>query len=133
MARNSGSTGRLYAAIASGGSAEPIAFLNKWTLDQSVDFSDVTSFEDTTKTSVAGKPNAEGSYNGYWDDATQQFYTAAVDGVARKVYLYPKTASATGPYWFGTAFFDQSIEVDANGVDTISGSFKAATSFAKVG
>ena len=133
MSRNSGATGRLYFALASGGSAEPVAFLSKWNLDQSTDTFEVTAFEDTTKTYVSGKPDASGAFSGFWDDATVQSYTAALDGVARKIYLYPKTASGTGPYWFGTAFLDFSIGVDAGGATTVSGNFKAATSFAKVG
>ena len=133
MARNAGSSGRLYFALASGGSAESVAYLSKWSLSQSTDTYDVTAFEDTTKTYVAGKPDASGQFSGFWDDATVQSYTAALDGVARKIYLYPKTPSGTGPYWFGTAFLDFSIDVDANGATTISGNFKAATSFAKVG
>lgn len=133
MARNSGTTGRVYMALASGGSAESVAYLAKWSLSQSVDFYDVTSFEDATKTNVAGKPDASGTFSGFWDDATVQSYTAALDGVARKIYLYPKTPSSSGPYWFGTAFADFSIDVDANGANTVSGTFKAATPFAKVG
>lgn len=133
MSRVAGSSGRLYFALASGGSAEPVAYLDKWSLSEATDTYEVTSFEDSTKTYVAGKPDASGSFSGFWDDATVQSHTAALDGVARKIYLYPKAASSSGPYWFGTAFLDFSLDVDANGANTISGNFKAATSFAKVG
>lgn len=132
MARHAGTRGRLYAAIASGGSAEPITFLRSWQLDQSVDQFEVTAFEDTTKTYVAGKPDAKGSFEGFDDDATQQLFTAAGDGVARKVYLYPDTNTTTR-YWFGTATFSQSIQVAVDSGITISGEFAAATPFVKVG
>lgn len=132
MARHAGTRGRIYAAIASSGTAEPITFLKSWSLDQTVDQFEVTSFEDSTKTYVAGKPDSKGSFEGFDDESTQQFWTAASDGVARKVYLYPDT-NTTSRYWYGTATFSQSISVDSGGPVGMSGSFAAATPFVKVG
>lgn len=133
MARRHGRNGRIFVNIASGGTAEPIAFQAKWSLDFSTDDVEVTAFGDPNKVYVAGLPDASGSFNGFWDDATAQLYTAAQDGVARKVYLYPDFTNAAGVYWFGTALFDFSIEVDVAGADTVSGSFKAASPLIKVG
>lgn len=132
MARIHGRNGALYAAITSGGTAEPIAFLDQWSLNFNVDFVDVTAFGDSTKVYVAGLPDTEGSFNGFYDTATAQLYTAATDGIARKVYLYPDRTSAS-QYWYGTALFDFSISVETNGAVGISGNFRAASSFAKVG
>jgi hypothetical protein len=92
MARIHGRSGRLYAGIASSGTAEPIAFLNSWSVDFSSDDVEVTSFGDTSKVYVSGLPDVAGTFAGFYDDATAQMYTAAVDGVARKFYLYPSTA-----------------------------------------
>ena len=64
MARIHGRDGRLYAAIASGGTAEPIAFLNSWSIDFSVDRTDVTAFEDSNKVKLAGLPDASGDFGG---------------------------------------------------------------------
>lgn len=128
----SGRKGRLYAAVTSGGTAEPIANLTRWTLDSSSDRFDVTAFGDTTKLYAQGLPDAQGQFAGWYDTASAQLYTAATDGVARKVYLYPTTDSA-GTYWFGTALFDFSIETPVDGPIAISGSFAAASNFAKVG
>lgn len=132
MARIHGRKGRLYAGVASGGTAEPIAFLSRWSLDSSVDFPDVTAFGDGSRTYLAGLPDASGSFTGFYDDASAQLYTASTDGVARKVYLYP-TTDATGTYWFGTAFFDNTVETPVDGAVTVSGNFRAATTFLKVG
>lgn len=131
MARIHGRNARLYASVTSGGQAEPIAFLNQWSISFNVDNVDVTAFGDTTKVYVGGLPDASGSYSGFFDDATQQFYTAATDGVARKLYLYP-VASDTTKYFFGTALFDFSVDLSVDGAATISGDFNAATPFGRV-
>jgi hypothetical protein len=132
MARIAGRNGALYANITSGGTAEPIAFLTQWTLDQSTGRTNVTAFGDTSQTYVSGLPDAQGTYNGWYDNATAQLYTAATDGVARKFYLYPDRTSS-GTYWFGTAFFDFSIDTSVDGAVSINGTFAAATATAKVG
>jgi hypothetical protein len=132
MARVAGRRGRLYAGIASDtAAAEPIAFLNTWSLDQSVDNIDVTSFGDTTKTYVAGMPDATGSFGGFYDTATAQLYTAAQDGLARRFYLYPDISD--GDYYFGTALFDFSVTASTDGAVTISGNWAAASSVQKAG
>lgn len=132
MARIAGRNGALYMNLTSGGTAEPVAFLNQWTLDQATDRTDVTAFGDTTKTYVSGLPDAQGNYSGWYDNATAQFYTAALDGVARKFYLYPDRTNASQYFW-GTAFVDMSIDISVDGAASISGTYAAATPFAKVG
>lgn len=127
-----GRAGRLYAGIASAGTAEPIANLKSWSLDFSTDKIDVTCFGDTNKVTVAGLPNATGDFDGFYDTASAQLYTASQDGVARKFYLYPTLATTT-QYWFGTALFDFHAEGAVDGAIAVSGSFEAATSVAKVG
>lgn len=119
-------------AIASGGTAEPIAFLSTFEANFASDRFEVTSFGDTGKAYVAGLPDAQGSFNGFYDTATAQTYTAATDGVARKFYFYP-IASTASQYWFGTAFFDFSASFDVGGAATCSGSWASATGVAKVG
>jgi len=134
MARIAGRTGRLYMGIASDtASAEPLAYISKMTMDASTDNFDVTAMGDTTKVYVAGLPDAQGTFSGFFDDATAQTYTAATDGLARRFYWYPKTPSSAGPYWFGTMLPDFSIETDVAGAVAISGSWNAASSVYKVG
>jgi hypothetical protein len=132
VARIHGKSGRLYAAIASGGSAEPIAFLNKWTIDFSTDKADVTAFGDTNKVYVSGLPDASGSFGGWYDDATAQLYTASQDGVSRKFYLYPSNAT-TGQYWYGTALFDFSVSSGVGDAVAVSGNWNAAAAITKIG
>lgn len=131
MARISGDDGRLYAAIASGGTAEPIAFLTKWSAGFATDKYPVTAFEDTNKTYVSGKPDGTFSYSGFYDTATAQLYTAATDGIARKFYLYPD--KDTAQYWYGTAIFDFNVDTSVGGAITINGTGAAASAVTKVG
>jgi hypothetical protein len=132
VAKISGRRGRVYVGLASDSAvAEPVANLNQWSLNGSSEQLDATSFGDTTKTYVLGLPDAQGSFAGFYDTASDQLYTASQDGLARKTYLYP-TTDITGTYWFGTAFWDFSIDTPVGGIVSISGSFVAASSFQKV-
>lgn len=131
MARIHGRRGRVYAGVASGGTAEPIPFLTGWTIDFSVDKVDVTCLGDSNKTYVSGLPDASGTVSGFYDTETAQFYTASQDGLARKFYLYPDTSDLT-EYFFGTGLFDFSINgAVADGV-AVSGNWAAASAIAKV-
>lgn len=132
MSRIAGRNGRLYAGIGSGGTAEPIAFLNKWSLKFATGKLDVTAFGDTNRTYVSALPDCQGDYAGFYDNATAQLYTAATDGVARKFYLYPDN-TATSQYWFGTGIFDFNIDAQVDGSVNISGGMAAATPVAKIG
>lgn len=127
MAKRHGRNGRLYVAIASGGSAEPIVNITDWDMDANQDTVEVTSLGDASKTFVAGLPGGSGTFAGFWDDATAQTYTAATDGVARKFYLYPDLINAATKYWFGTAFFGFKVADAVGGAVTISGNWSAAT------
>lgn len=132
MARLHGRRGRVYLALASGGSAEPVAFQNKWTLNGVTDKTEVTAFDDSNKTYLAGFSDASGAFSGFFDDATAQAYTASQDGIARKFYLYPSTLTNT-PYWFGTVFADFSASGGtAQAIDT-SSNWNAASPIIKVG
>lgn len=127
MARIHGKDGALYMDLTGSGTPEPVTFLNAFTIDMATDRVEVTAFEDANKTFVSGKESFEGTYGGYWDNATQQFYSAATDGASRKFYLYPdKTVLTSGPYFFGSAFFDFSLSSGVGQAVQISGSFSAA-------
>jgi hypothetical protein len=81
---------------------------------------------------VSGLPDTKGAFGGFYDTATAQLYTAATDGVARKMYLYPDNNS-TGQYWFGTGLFDFSISSGVDDAVSVSGNWSAASVIAKVG
>jgi hypothetical protein len=132
MARIHGRSGRVYMNLASGGTAEPIAFLKTWSLGAASDKSDVTAFGDPNHVYVGGLPDAQGDFDGYYDDATVQTYTAAVDGVARKFYLYPSTLTNT-QYFYGTILPDFTVSGDVTGPVEISSSWNAAGPINKAG
>jgi hypothetical protein len=126
MSRIHGRRGRLYVGLASdSATAEPVSYLNSWTIEFDVDRVEVTAFEDSNKTYVSGLPDASGTFDGFYDTASDQLYTAAVDGMARKFYLYPTTADTT-VYFYGTASFDFSVDGSTDDAVTVSGSWAAS-------
>src|SRR5918999_878839 len=118
----------MYVSLTDASAAVPTSFQGSWSVTASTDRADVTAQGDTVKVYVAGLPDFSIEYSGFLDAASPQFYTAATDGLARKVYLYPDTADAT-KYWFGTAFFDHSSEFPVDDSEKFSGSASAASAF----
>src|SRR4051812_17550787 len=109
MARLGGKNGRIYMGLANAAAtAEPVQGVARWSLNQTTDKPEVTALGDTNKVYVADLPDSSGSFEGFYDDATVQTYTAAQDGQPRKFYLYPNNATAT-QYWFGTVLPDFSV------------------------
>lgn len=133
MARIAGRNARLYLAIASNGTAEPIASIGKFTLSGATERFDATAFGDTTKVYVSGLPDSSGSFSGIYDTTVNATFAAAQDGVARKWYFYGDTIGAVTQYFFGTGFFDFSTDFDVAGLAGVSGNFSAATPTSKVG
>lgn len=136
MARVAGRQGHLYVQL-DGAQAVPLVFINNWSLNATTDKFEVTAFGDTTKSYVAGLPDAQGSFAGFYDDTattgSAYLFSVASAGLAKKVYLYPTTPSTSGPYFWGTAFLDFSVTTDVGGATQISGTFAAASTFNKVG
>lgn len=133
MSRIHGRRGRVYVGLASDtAAAEPVAFLNSWSIDFSVDKEDVTAFGDANKQYVAGLPDASGEFSGFYDTSTAQTFTAAQDGLPRKFYLYPDTSAATTYFW-GTILPDFKVNASVSGAAEISSSWNAASAISKVG
>jgi hypothetical protein len=126
VARIAGRNGILYAGIASGAAASPVAFLSDWSINFTVDKYDVTAMGDTNKTYVAGLPDAAGDFSGWYDDSTSQTYIAARDGVARNFYLYPNTNNTLN-YFFGTFFPDFSVTGAVGAAVSIKGTWNAGS------
>lgn len=136
MARIAGRGGRVYIGLAdSSAVASPVAFLRSWSINFATDKLDVTAMGDTNKQYVADLPDASGSFDGFYDDATAQTYTAATDGQPRKFYLYPNTSGTPGTaqYWFGTILPDFSVSGGVGSSVDITSSWNAASSITKVG
>ena len=132
MARIHGRNGRVYMGIASAGTAEPLPFVADWSINFSTDKAEVTALGDQNKVYVAGLPDASGDLSFFYDDSTAQTYTAAVDGVARKFYLYPSTLTIT-QYFFGTILPDFNLSASVSGPAEGKASWNAASTIAKVG
>jgi hypothetical protein len=112
--------------------AEPLPFFADWSMNFATDKQDVTAMGDNNKVYVAGLPDASGEFAGFYDDATAQTYTAAVDGLARKFYLYPSTLTNT-QYFFGTVLPDFSVNGGVGSAVQVKASWNAASQIAKVG
>lgn len=133
MSKRHGKSGALYVDPTGSAAASPVAYLNDWSINFSTDKVDVTAMNDTNKNYASGLPDVQGTFAGFWDDASVQLYTAASDGAARKFYLYPDRSNAAGVYWFGTAIFDFDLKSSVTAAVEMSGTFAAASSVAKVG
>ena len=126
MARRAGRNSRVFMNLASGGTAEPIAFAKSNVFSSATDKFDVTAFGDPNKTYVAGLPDASGNFDFWYDDATTQTYAASVDGIARKFYWYPDFINSPTVYWYGTWFVDFSITSAVDAAIDGSASWNAA-------
>jgi hypothetical protein len=113
-------------------SAEPLPFFASWSINFETEKLEVTAMGDNNKVYVSGLPDASGEFSGFYDDATNQTYTAAVDGLPRKFYCYPNTALNT-QYFFGTILPDFSVNAEVNGAVEVSASWAAATQIQKAG
>lgn len=133
MSRIAGRRGIIYMGIASDtAQASPLPFFAQWEINFETEKVEVTAMGDNNKVYVAGLPDASGSFSGFYDDSTQQTYTAAIDGLPRKFYLYPNTSLAT-QYFFGTILPDFQVSSEVNGAVSVQASWAASTQIAKVG
>ena len=126
MARFHARTGVLYVGATTSAQASPAAFISSFTIDAKADRVDVTAFGDTSKVYVQGLADAQGTYAGFRDSGAKQLLAAAQDGLSRKWYYYEEAATATA-YFFGTAFWDQSISLASSSAGALSGTWASAT------
>ncbi len=82
---------------------------NKWTADTSRDFVETTSFGDSSKTNVAGLPNANFAVEGNWNFAGSGslIKNAVGSTLERGFMLFPDITNYNGWYYSGKAFFSQ--------------------------
>lgn len=128
-----GRNGIVYMGLATTtAAASPVALLSTWSLNFATEKAEVTAMGDSNKKYVAGLPDASGEFNGFYDDASVQTYTAAVDGLPRNFYLYPSRLTAT-QYFFGQILPDFNANGGVNDSVQISASWNAFSTIAKVG
>lgn len=130
--RTASRTAEIWCDTSSGASsaAAPVSYLAEWSLDQTTDTIEVTSFGDTTKTYVTGLPDAQGSMSGFLNIGTATFKYLA-DGNARKTYVY-MTSDRT-EYFFGTCRYSASYQGSVGGALQVSLNWVAATPVSWVG
>lgn len=132
VGRKSGRNAVIYMDPTGSAAASRLAYQAKWSINFTVDKFDVTTVDDANKIYVTGFPDAQGTFSGFYDDTSAQTYTAATDGLARKLYLYPDKNLAT-QYWFGTVLPDFQIDSDVGAAMTVASSWAAASAITKVG
>jgi len=125
MARYAGFKGAVYGSTTGSGTAVFIASLSKFSLSMTTGKQDVTAFQDPNLVYVQTLRDIKGSVSGFWDSASDALFdmSESTDGV--KLYLYPSTLVPT-QYFYGPAWLDASIDVDAKGTCNVSGDFVAA-------
>ena len=129
MAAYHGKKGVVYLSTTGSGAASAVVKLNAWSLDNSTDKVDVTSFGDANKSYVQGLADIKGTFAGFFDDTETKIATAAASTDGCKLYLYPSSDAPT-KYKCGPAWLDVSISVPVSGAATISGNFVANGSWA---
>lgn len=132
MAKIAGRNAAIYLGTTTSAAASPLTYQNSWSMSFETEKIDVTSFGNTTKEYVAGIADSSGEFSGFYDDASGQTLAAALDGLSRRLYLYPNTNTPT-QYFFGTVFPDMSINADVDGAVEVSASWNAASPITKVG
>lgn len=124
MAVYSGRKGVVYMSTSGTGAASNVLNLTSWTLDQTQDTQEVTSFGDPNRTYVVGLRDVKGEIEGYWNDAEDKPFQASESADGVKLYLYP-TADAPSKYWYGPAWVDASIDTKVDGPVKVKLSFSA--------
>lgn len=131
MARESGHKGRVLLSVSPAASPE-IIVLNSWSLDETQDQFEVTSFGDANKTYVTGLPDLSGQFSGFLDTADDKLFKAARSTNGANLYLYPDAVGNPAKYWYGLANISSNINVSTSGAIAISGNFSARGSWTRI-
>lgn len=124
MAAYHGKKGVVYLATTGSGTASTVIKLTTWTLNQTTDKVEVTSFGDVNKTYVQGLRDMQGTLTGFWDDTETKPFAGADSADGVKLYLYPSSDASTR-YFYGPAWLDVSMDTGVSAAVSISGSFVA--------
>jgi hypothetical protein len=131
VSRIHGRNGLVYLGVTNGAAASPLAFVADWTINFTVAKVDVTALGDSNLVWVAGLPDASGDFSGFYDTATSQTYTAAIDGLSRNLYLYPSLLGVQGAnpgqYFFGQVLPDFSASGGVAAAVTFKSTWNAAS------
>jgi hypothetical protein len=95
MAVYHGKKGRVYMSTTGTGAAVSVANLTAWSIDQSTDTVETTSFGDTNKTYVQGLADVSGTFAGFFNDTDSTLFSGAASADGVRIYLYVSTDAAT--------------------------------------
>jgi len=113
--------------------ASAIAAMASFTVDQSVDIVEVTSFGDLTKTYVVGLPDGRGEITGYFDDSgnVDTIFNSLQTTGGVNMYLYPSTA-IPNRYWYGNVFLSPRVEANIKDAVKVSMQYVARTGLGRL-
>lgn len=120
-----GTNGAIYLGGAKGSGGVKVAVKTEWALQRNRDYVDATSFGESNKTYLAGLPNVQGSFSGFYDTAGDLLFQAATSG-ATQVYLYADDGTTPKLVANGPAFIDASVTVSNSDAARITGEFRAS-------
>jgi hypothetical protein len=106
------------------GAAVSVANLTAWSIDQSTDTVETTSFGDTNKTYVQGLADVSGTFAGFFNDTDTTLFTGSGSADGVKIYLYVSTDAPT-KYWYGPAWVSYSANTGVSEATAISANFVA--------
>lgn len=131
MGRYHSKNAKVYMAVDGSGAAVPVTGISSWTFDGSTDKVDATGIGDTNKITVTGLPNANGTFNFFWDDLDDTVFDAADSGVPVRMYLYRDAVNAPSYYRYGFAYVDISESAGVSAAMAGSGTFSGSGAWAR--
>lgn len=110
------------------GTPEPVAYITRWEASFKPQTIDVTSTDDDNPVYVGGIGSGSGNFDGWYDDETAWLYTAAMDGLPRRFYLYPSLVDSN-IYWYGRALFEFRVRGGVGEIISVNGAWAAMELF----
>jgi hypothetical protein len=116
-----------------------VGSVSKWTLKQTRDYVEVTSFQDANKTYVVGLKDISGSISFFYNldtgspaaGDTEELFDMAESNDPVTIKLTPDTNNPLH-YWTGPAYLDiDTIDVDVKGAVNGSATFKASGAWSR--
>lgn len=124
MVKYPGRRAAVYMSTVGSGTASAVVGLSSWSLDQSTDSIEVTSFLDTNKTYLQGLKDIKGSFEGFWDDSETKLFAGADSADGVRMYLYPSLDRPTS-YHYGPAWVNTSMETGVSDAVKVTANFVA--------
>ena len=119
-----GKNGAIYIGGAKGSGGIKVAVKAEWTLQRNRDYIDATVFGDTNKTYLAGLPNTQGTFSGFFDTSGDLLNNAAASD-AQTLYLYADDGASPVLIANGPALIDANISASNTDAVRITGEFRA--------